>query len=948
MYTNLDTFNNKRTELQARISIVSPDIIGITEVNPKSAKWTLNHADLQVQGYSLFADLGRRGVALYVKESMRTCEIIPKDPCDDTVWCEIRINNKERLLVGVVYRSPSSTEEDNRKLISLINEMACMKHKSLLIMGDFNYPDIDWATLTADEGRQAVEFLENCREWFLCQHVMKPTRYRTQQTANVLDLVFTNEESMINEIKYEEPIGKSDHLCLVWSLKSDVLGSDTAVVKYLFSKGDFQAMRRELAGEPWEELLIDKPVDEQWNIIKDRIHMARDKFIPHNNYRGGAKSAGKPKWMDERVMARIRRKKTAFERYKETRDGKDYLEYTRARNAAKAETRRAVREYEKEIARLCKKNPKAFYRHVNSKIKTRIGISDIRSNQGVMINDDQQKADEFNKFFSSVFTLEDLQNVPSTKVSGVKETLHQVEINEFEVFNLLSNLQTEKSPGPDNVHPMILKECANELARPLTILFQTSEREGCIPQEWKEALVVPIFKKGSRAQVGNYRPVSLTSVCCKIMEKLMRRALISHMLDNKFLSDNQHGFIQGRSCTTQLLKVVDRLTEILDKGGTADMVYLDFAKAFDTVPHKRLLVKLEGYGVEGRTLKWIEQFLVGRRQRVGVAGSFSEWSEVVSGVPQGSVLGPVLFVCYINDLPEAISSIIHMYADDTKLFRQVDDEIDRKKLQEDLDRLALWANEWQLKFNVEKCKVMHIGLKNEKVKLTMSDGTKRSELQETELEKDLGIWFNNKLTSQDQVTLAVNKANQILGLIRRSFTYMDAQLMKQLFTTMVRPHLEYGNVVWHPYLRKEIDMIEAVQRRATKMVPGFSNLTYEQRLRKMKLPSLEYRRFRGDMIEAYKYMHGLYRVDESALLPRHHDTGVTTRGHCMKLAKRESSTMIRQNFFGLRIVNRWNGLPEKVVLSSSVNVFKGRLDRHCGEECYDLDVKWSVGRRSAD
>jgi hypothetical protein len=139
--------------------------------------------------------------------------------------------------------------------------------------------------------------------------------------------------------------------------------------------------------------------------------------------------------------------------------------------------------------------------------------------------------------------------------------------------------------------------------------------------------------------------------------------------------------------------VVDRLTEILDKGGTADMVYLDFAKAFDTVPHKRLLVKLEGYGVEGRTLKWIEQFLVGRRQRVGVAGSFSEWSEVVSGVPQGSVLGPVLFVCYINDLPEAISSIIHMYADDTKLFRQVDDEIDRKKLQEDLDRLALCANE---------------------------------------------------------------------------------------------------------------------------------------------------------------------------------------------------------------------------------------------------------------
>jgi ribonuclease P/MRP protein subunit RPP40 len=221
-----------------------------------------------------------------------------------------------------------------------------------------------------------------------------------------------------------------------------------------------------------------------------------------------------------------------------------------------------------------------------------------------------------------------------------------------------------------------------------------------------------------------------------------------------------------------------------------------------------------------------------------------------------------------------------MYADDTKLFRQVDDDIDRRELQEDLDRLASWAKEWQLKFNVAKCKVMHIGVKNEKVKLTMSDGAKRSELQETELEKDLGIWFNSRLTSQDQVTHAVNKANQILGLIRRSFTYMDAQLMKQLFTTMVRPHLEYGNVVWHPYLRQEIDMIEAVQHRATKIVPGYSKLSYEKRLRKMKLPTLEYRRFRGDMIEVC-----LYRVDESTLLPRHRDAGMKTRGHCLKLEK---------------------------------------------------------------
>ena len=191
----------------------------------------------------------------------------------------------------------------------------------------------------------------------------------------------------------------------------------------------------------------------------------------------------------------------------------------------------------------------------------------------------------------------------------------------------------------------------------------------------------------------------------------------------------------------------------------------------------------------------------------------------------------------------------------------------------------------------------------------------------------LGIWFNHCLKFDDHVAHAVSKANQILGLIRRTFTYMDCQLMKQLFTSLVRPHLEFGNVVWYPYLQQEIDMIEAVQHRATRMVPGLRKLTYEDRLKKMDLPTLEYRRMRGDAIEAYKYLHGKYRVDESAILPRHTTKGIETRGHSLKLQKRESKIQLRSNYFGYRIVNMWNYLPEEIVSSSSVNCFKGRYDR---------------------
>jgi len=410
------------------------------------------------------------------------------------------------------------------------------------------------------------------------------------------------------------------------------------------------------------------------------------------------------------------------------------------------------------------------------------------------------------------------------------------------------------------------------------------------------------------------------------MEKLVRKQVMEHLNVNKLLTDSQYGFRNKRSTVLQLLKVLDHWTEILDDGNCLDVLYLDFSKAFDTVPHCRLTSKLQAHGIQGSVLEWITDFLTGRKQRVSINGSLSEWLPVRSGIPQGSVLGPVLFIIYINDLPDLVKNFAMLFADDTKIYAQVNNEYEHRSLQDDLSRLMQWSEKWQLSFNAAKCKVLHYGRNNRHFEYSMGNGQAKVTLQSAEEEKDLGVIFTTDLKFSRHIATAANKANRIVGIIRRSFRYLDKPMLAQLYKSLIRSHLEYANTVWCPMKQADIDHLERVQRRATKLITVMKDLSYPERLRTLKLPTLVYRRARGDMIEVYKILHNL--VDSTDQSPLHLADQGATRGHSFKLQKRYCRTALRAHAFSQRVVDKWNSLPEAVVSSPTLNAFKNSLDRH--------------------
>ena len=914
MYTNILSLMSKLRCLELYIHANNPACVLLTETWLSSQ---IPDASLGLTDYNVYrTDRDGRGggVCVLLNKSIfqrfRVSRVKVETPQIESLFLQL-CSNEFTFSLGCVYR-PSSTLIAND--IILISELRRLSeaHSNFIVAGDFNFPCISWPLKSISANHSSSGLFSNLIvNSSLVQLVTEPTRFRSGQTPSLLDLVLTNQSNLVGDVQVSSPMGKSDHAVLEFNVQI-LVKKEPKHMKKKITKIDIPRIKHYLANNcDWSVTYNTADPDVAWkhfhNIVNSIITAETTTFFVKVN--------PKKPWIKRELMKAIKIKKRLWQKFKATKLESDYREHRKFSNKLSFDLKKAKTQYENS---LIGKGNKAIYKYARQKMSSKVSMPLIRRPDGSLSESNLETANLLADYFESVYVTEPPGVLPIINTPRLTECLENVILTEESLLNELSALKIDSAPGPDNITCNVLKSCAHEIVKPLLHIMERSLIDSRLPSDWLKASVTAIFKTGDKTLASNYRPISLTSVCCKILERMICKQLRGWALDHNLIPNTQHAFVPGRSVTSCLLKCVDDWGSQIDNKNPVDVIYLDFEKAFDRVPHLRLITKLENFGIRGPLLKWIRSFLHGRKFYVRVGDSVSSERVVVSGVPQGSVLGPLLFILYISDLPHLISSNHVFYADDCKLYANPIQNY--RELQTDLNTVYRWCLDWLIPLNNGKCKVLHLGTNNPKhIYMIDNEAVKMVDSQ-----NDLGVIITSDLSWSNQVAYVARRANSASYMLFNAFRHPSRDTFLKLFKSYIRPILEYANVVWSPILQRDKELLEKVQRRATKKVLGYRTQNYQTRLRCLNLTSLEQRRKRGDLILVYKIFHNPNMCHLKTLFELNTNQ---LRGHVYKLKKQSFRTIVRRFFFPNRVFDEWNNLHSEIVNVTTVNMFKNKLDQ---------------------
>ena len=854
----------------------------------------------------------------------------------EVVCAKISVAKSPPMYVCAYYRPPKDTVDALDSLDNALEEIEVMIQKNprscVVVAGDFNAPGINWdeETIQPDCPNKGMcsRLIDILSSYSLKQFQKTPTRLKS-----ILDLFCTNKPGLVKKVSLTPGISDHDGVIIVDMALRAVINKKAPRRVPLWSKADWNQIKSDTAAFSNDFLSKqhERTPEENWAAFKDHIDQVKksipSKFVSERH---------QLPWLSSNVKRMCRTKRKLYNKAKKSGSNAAWSRFKHAQNKTRNALRTAHWNYVNSILQegLETGDSKKFWRYVKAQKQDSQGVAPLRT--GTTLHTDAlSKAKALSKQFSSVFT-RDTPETADTKLSGPSyPEIPDLVLRTHGIQILLEGLNPSKASGPDEVPARLLKTLAQEIAPVLTSIFKQSVDTGYLPKEWSQAWITPVFKKGSRSDPANYRPVSLTCIACKLLEHCITTHIRSHLDAHGILTPLNHGFRKHHSCETQLLLTTHDLLRLRDKGKQVDVAILDFSKAFDTVPHRRLLGKMEYYGITGNIHKWVESFLTGRKQAVVVDGVRSEEREVLSGVPQGTVLGPLLFLLHINDLPSVVhpDTRCRLFADDCLLYRAIDSISDQLQLQADLRALEQWAAQWGMRFNAAKCYIM-----------TINRGRSSSSffyqlcstvLSSVTNEKYLGVLISQDLSWSHHIQGVVSKAKQKLGFLRRNLRGCPADLKKLAYISMVRSSVEYASIIWDPHLGNDISALEKVQRGAARWIK--SDYSHKSSVTKMlnslELVTLEERRRISRLVFLYKVLLPFPNKDAVAVHPPDLDISRSPRPPRGLYTKTKldydyvaDSTELLTHFVA-KSIPQWNRLPESATSGLKVTsaTFKARL-----------------------
>ena len=588
---------------------------------------------------------------------------------------------------------------------------------------------------------------------------------------------------------------------------------------------------------------------------------------------------------------------------------------------------------------LATKDIHKFWSFLRSKFKPPSPIPPIESGDSIIFAD-SDKAEKFRDYFSSVY-----ENDNGTKLSlncKSLSVLDNISFDVADVFGLLDKLDDRYTLTPDGIPSILLRRLAASLALPLYISFNESLKTGKVPFKWKNAFVIPVHKSGSKAVISNYRPISLTSILCRLLEKLVRKEIHDYCDKNSFINKCQFGFVKHRSVLTQLLTCFNCWTKAMDHKELVKIVYIDFKKAFDKISHIKLIEVLKSFGISGSLLAWLIDFLNERTQQVWLNGTVSSKCDVLSGVPQGSVLGPLLFNLFINDLPLFVHNChVFLFADDCKIFKSFPKHnSDFSSVQSDLNSISDFCQRMQMQISVNKCQVLTLnGGQNDKEYSFYLSGFV---IPNVEVVRDLGLLVDSKFSFTPHCLSTVKKLSRLINFIFRTFKSRNSTFLIRLYKCYVLPLLDYCCQLYFPCTLKNIKLLESIQKVFTRRLCGQNlfHATYFDRLKHFSLESLERRRIKYDLILLYRLIYGFCDLNVSDFISFSPNV-FNTRGNGLKINIEHFNSDFRRHFYFNRVAKVWNELPQSVVTAFSIGNFKSHLDSDEVSEIIDKFLRYT-------